>query len=306
MMYLLRLSLTVLILALPGRLLAQATTLTHSTSLEVTDPGIACGNSGFGFTGENHYWRVFDLAAFGVVDDYTIASIDLGIGDIDLRGTSQPSTLRIHKVDGDFVLANLTLLHEEEVEVRDDLAMTLLNVPLDDVTIAAGSVFAVEWEPPNGTPNDDHGPLEITFGANNAGQTGPTYIYAPSCGDIEPMDLATVGPGFPDAHWVLAVHRDVSTAIAVDVVPASFALGQNYPNPFNPTTIIPFSLQARSFVDLRVFDLHGKEVATLLRHTLSPGAHETAFDAADLPSGVYFYRLAVDGHSQMKSLLLLK
>ncbi len=78
-------------------------------------------------------------------------------------------------------------------------------------------------------------------------------------------------------------------------VPDQFSLAQNYPNPFNPTTTIEFSLSAASTVTLKVYDILGQEVATLVNHEiLDDGPQEASFDASRLASGVYFYRLTAD------------
>jgi hypothetical protein len=88
---------------------------------------------------------------------------------------------------------------------------------------------------------------------------------------------------------------------------------QNYPNPFNPSTRIGFSVpaspaggQASGFTMLRVFDILGREVATLVNENLAPGSYETTFDATSLASGVYFYRLQAGGLVQTKKLVLEK
>jgi hypothetical protein len=88
--------------------------------------------------------------------------------------------------------------------------------------------------------------------------------------------------------------------------PTSFKLEQNYPNPFNPTTIISFSLPSRSFVSLKVFDLMGREVATLVSEELSAGNHFRQWNATDMPSGIYFYRLQADRFTETKGLILLR
>jgi hypothetical protein len=88
--------------------------------------------------------------------------------------------------------------------------------------------------------------------------------------------------------------------------PTSFKLEQNYPNPFNPTTNISFSLPSRSFVSLKVFDLMGREVATLVSEELSAGNHLRQWNAMDMPSGVYFYRLQADKFTETKGLILLR
>jgi hypothetical protein len=74
-------------------------------------------------------------------------------------------------------------------------------------------------------------------------------------------------------------------------LPESFRLAQNYPNPFNPTTTIEFSLLSRATVRLVVYDLLGREVATLVHETLESGVYETMWDATGMASGTYFYRL---------------
>ncbi len=81
---------------------------------------------------------------------------------------------------------------------------------------------------------------------------------------------------------------------------------ENYPNPFNPTTTIRFSLPQREHVTLKVFDVLGREVATLVNGELSPGKHSIVFDARDLASGVYFYRLTTLTFSQTKAMEVLK
>jgi sugar lactone lactonase YvrE len=90
------------------------------------------------------------------------------------------------------------------------------------------------------------------------------------------------------------------------IAPKEFGLEQNYPNPFNPTTMISYQLPASNHVSLKVFDLLGKEVATLVNETKEAGTYSAKFDASKLPSGIYFARLSSNGKSQMRKLLLTK
>ncbi|MBU0519824.1 S8 family peptidase [bacterium] len=89
-------------------------------------------------------------------------------------------------------------------------------------------------------------------------------------------------------------------------VPDQFELGQNYPNPFNPTTTIPFAISQSGNVSLRVYDLQGRLAATILSGELSAGHYEVNFDASELSSGVYIYRLDAPGYSQSMKLALVK
>jgi Secretion system C-terminal sorting domain len=85
-----------------------------------------------------------------------------------------------------------------------------------------------------------------------------------------------------------------------------FALNQNYPNPFNPSTTISFSLKEKSFVTLKVFDILGKEVSTVVNEQLPTGTHQIEFDGSGLKSGIYFYEIRANYFRDVKKLLLLK
>jgi streptogramin lyase len=107
------------------------------------------------------------------------------------------------------------------------------------------------------------------------------------------------------------VEMEASVATFVDVnvapeVPTGYVLEQNYPNPFNPVTTIRYGVPEASWVRLAVFDMLGREVALLADRFAEAGAHEAVFDAGDLPSGVYIYRLEAPGTSLVRELTLFK
>jgi len=89
-------------------------------------------------------------------------------------------------------------------------------------------------------------------------------------------------------------------------LPADFTLGQNYPNPFNPSTVISFSLPDTDPVTLRVFDLLGREVATLVNNVLPAGDHHVRWDAGGEAGGVYYYRLQAGRLTETKVMLLVR
>lgn len=89
-------------------------------------------------------------------------------------------------------------------------------------------------------------------------------------------------------------------------VPNDFVLKQNYPNPFNPATKIDFDIPLNSNVSLKIYDLNGREIKTLVKGNLSSGYYSIDFDASSLPSGVYYYRLGTENFSFVKKLILLK
>ena len=89
-------------------------------------------------------------------------------------------------------------------------------------------------------------------------------------------------------------------------VPSEPVLSQNYPNPFNPSTTIDYSLAKESFVQLGVYDVLGREIRTILREKESAGKHTVHFDASDLNSGIYFYRITADGLVRSNKMVLIK
>ena len=89
-------------------------------------------------------------------------------------------------------------------------------------------------------------------------------------------------------------------------VPHNFFFAQNYPNPFNPKTIINYQLPITIYVKLAVFDITGKEVATLVNEHLQAGKYEATFDGSNLPSGVYLYRLTAGSFAETKRMVMIK
>jgi hypothetical protein len=83
-------------------------------------------------------------------------------------------------------------------------------------------------------------------------------------------------------------------------------LQQNYPNPFNPTTTIEFAIPKAGFVTLTIYDVLGEKVATLVSENLTVGSYQYQWDARDLASGVYFYRLEVSDFTKSRKMLLIR
>jgi hypothetical protein len=95
------------------------------------------------------------------------------------------------------------------------------------------------------------------------------------------------------------------------VIPSGFSLHQNYPNPFNPVTKIKFDIPPSKgaggmTVRLIVYDILGREIATLVNEQLTPGTYEVEWDGSNCPSGVYFYKLITDGFVDVKKMILIK
>jgi photosystem II stability/assembly factor-like uncharacterized protein len=95
------------------------------------------------------------------------------------------------------------------------------------------------------------------------------------------------------------------TPISIET-PVNYSLSQNYPNPFNPTTKINFALPKSGLVTLKIYDVAGKEVATLVNEVKNVGTYSVDFNASTLSSGIYFYKVSVNGFNEVKKMMLIK
>ncbi|MBN1562053.1 T9SS type A sorting domain-containing protein [candidate division KSB1 bacterium] len=141
---------------------------------------------------------------------------------------------------------------------------------------------------------------------------------------FEPMSIPRFGAGACVIDSIIYVVGGVKLSggcrnleaynpIARDVVnvdqkknPVVFSLRQNYPNPFNPSTTIEYILLRASFVRLKVYDLLGREVRILVQEQQAAGAHSVLFEAGELPSNIYFYKLEWDGACEIRKMALLR
>jgi len=114
---------------------------------------------------------------------------------------------------------------------------------------------------------------------------------------------ATDGSVLGDPNW-----WGITLAIAPPsgAAPQTFALSQNYPNPFNPATKIDFTIPSASQVQLKVYNVLGQEVASLVNETLTPGSHTVTFDASRLASGIYMYKITAGSFVSTRKMVLLK
>ncbi|HKJ82339.1 MAG TPA: T9SS type A sorting domain-containing protein, partial [Ignavibacteriaceae bacterium] len=115
--------------------------------------------------------------------------------------------------------------------------------------------------------------------------------------------VATHGRGVwsvPENEVVTGIETNTS------VIPTNYSLSQNYPNPFNPSTKIKFNLPSSSNVKLTIYDITGRKVTDLVNQELSAGVHTVDFDASNISSGVYFYRIQAGSFVQSKKMILMK
>lgn len=120
--------------------------------------------------------------------------------------------------------------------------------------------------------------------------------------------------GYKDSLWVCASIGKIAFTANGGVfiqnisneIPSSFNLQQNYPNPFNPSAKIKYDLKISSYVSLKIFDINGKEIQTLVNKKQSAGSYEVNFDGANLPSGIYFCSLQAGDFKETRKMILVK
>lgn len=141
---------------------------------------------------------------------------------------------------------------------------------------------------------------------NNNGPAFGLYAALPN-GAVVALPAASPSPMVTiDDETELTEARIEQFERQTPVLPSDFALNQNYPNPFNPTTTISFALPKAAPVTLTVYNVIGQEVARLVDGPLPAGPHQVTFDAVNMASGIYFYRLQTDGFSEQRKMVLMK
>jgi hypothetical protein len=175
-------------------------------------------------------------------------------------------------------------------------------------------------------------PTAKLFGKSTSGAfSGPVWSYignewffrysSADCYEIKNPDVYLTHKELPVDYdvWLtpeyVAQGRDnvveaaldwINTSNANIVNPSNYELSQNFPNPFNPNTTIKFTIKNEGFVRLKVYDISGREVSSLVKSNLKPGVYYVSFGGGNMSSGVYFYKLITEGFTETKKMLLIK
>ena len=205
----------------------------------------------------------------------------------------------------------------EDSPTADNPIIGAIILQPDNKIIMAGSLSKESYG------GEDHllarfnsdGSVDNEFGTNG-------YLVTPNAGTISDAALQNDGKlvvagyfmqipnNFSSLDFSVARYNlgDISTSVQADenASPTNFTLEQNYPNPFNPSTTIEFSIPKESFVTLKVYDLLGREVTSLVNKELQSGSYKTQLNASNLASGVYLYRLNANGITQTRKLTVMK
>lgn len=183
-------------------------------------------------------------------------------------------------------------------------------IAIDD----SGNVYVTGYSYGSGTYNDyatlkydASGVQQWVAQYDGRGNSGDyaTTIAVDSSGNVYVTGTTT----FEDDgwHYTTIKYRQITTGIVEESeVLSEFVLYQNYPNPFNPSTTIRYQLPIQSHATIKVFDVLGREVATLVNGIEEPGYKTVTFDAGMLSSGIYYYRMQAGNYVETKKSLLMK
>ena len=191
------------------------------------------------------------------------------------------------------------------------------NFHFNNIAICKSTNDGASWSNPyyiTNTPRRDETYPSLAKKGNTSSLINIVYSESGSPGSFTFTDNAP-----PDTVYTVFKRMTVITNINnnTNEIPEYFNLYQNYPNPFNPTTKIKFEIpvgQRHAFdfqnnanvIQLKVFDITGREIATLVNEQLKPGTYEVNFDGGNLPSGIYFYQLRTDYYIDTKKMLMIK
>ncbi|MBI5020618.1 MAG: S8 family serine peptidase [Ignavibacteriales bacterium] len=167
-----------------------------------------------------------------------------------------------------------------------------------DVRFASGSMLEVLDKNSSQTINIQSLSGYVVVNASLEQHNGPSIAFVDDAGRQYLFD--------ENNHIVLNGVKSISVLNKGIEIPTEYSLDQNYPNPFNPTTIVSFDLPVDNFVTLKVYNALGQEVATLVNGYKEAGKYSFDFDASNLPSGTYIYKMTADKFSEVKKMVLMR
>ena len=205
-------------------------------------------------------------------------------------------------VSGNNILAGT---YYDGVFISSDNGLNWTPVDIGLTSKSINALYSYNYKLLVGTYNGNNIFLSTNNASNwyefNAGLTDDIYIYAfESFGNY-------IFAGTSQGIWKRPVSEMITSVKKnKNMSPRVFSLSQNYPNPFNPTTTITYQTPKSGFVSLKVYDMLGREVETLVNEEKVAGSYGVRFDGENLPSGIYFYKLQAGSYISVKKMILLK
>jgi hypothetical protein len=244
---------------------------------------------------------VFDAFPYGILDSIRVAlrnagSIDGGI--YQYTGSSRPSPLGA-RLAGITATISTTSQFPYPVPYKNWAGIDVTKQKIStDNPFAVAFVIGSDPKTPGVMVTDYPGTSayhSYTYLNSSETQYGAGWYY------ITSSDTTV-------AIYLIRAYVSLTTGLkqAVELTPATFSLSQNYPNPFNPTTNIDYQISSPSHVTLKIYDVLGREIKTVVDEDKNPGKYRVRFEASNLPSGIYFYKLQAGSKVAVRKLVLLK
>lgn len=292
---------------------ASLVAITPNSSTEVESSTIACrANDGAGGTTENSFYRVIDLADYTIPDMAQLTSVDFGLA-LDLRqAATADGTINVYtlpagtNVSSGFSRSALTELASRTITFDADtlgLYRAILDDPDDPFDAApeleGNELLVVEMFFGTGVtlPDAEQPEFDASAGSNEAAADGVTYLATvTSCGGIEPTPIGDLVPG-QNPQWVVILNVDpvINNTAVGDDPEGRLSLGAVAPNPIVGDAVVTVTLAEAGQATLSVYDVLGREVASVLRAPLGAGSTDVRIDAGALPVGTYLARLTANG-----------
>jgi flagellar hook assembly protein FlgD len=174
-----------------------------------------------------------------------------------------------------------------------------------DTTIDLSSVFFTSSQDPIAYNVENQTNPSLVTATIADGELTLSFTADQSGTDEITIEASVSGKSVTD-EFVVTVNPGTGISTSSDLVPTEYELLQNYPNPFNPETTIGFALPKQSDVIISIYDNNGRHVTDLIRKNKSAGYHTVNWNAANMPSGLYFYQIKADNFTQIKKCILVK
>ncbi len=215
------------------------------------------------------------------------------------------SSYRLRNITQRHTLPDSTVL--QPPQYGPDVSATYpLGIYVEDFEYVSGLGSLDQYNGrPSVTPEYPSGIYAYFVTINSNGSSAYPYAIGPQYNGIVVMENITTG-GHVTVTEPVTVYNPSTDIAELNVIPDHFALQQNYPNPFNPTTTIRYQLPAAAHSSLKVFDVLGKEVVTVLDGFVEAGEHKVTIDASSLASGIYFYRFLTGRFTAVRKLILIR
>lgn len=231
---------------------------------------------------------------------------------LDIYIVSKESTTKLYRTAYPYTFYSAPTLNVDTLEVLNSFTFTTVvggDISSDGREILIKKYNIIyHWERVEGEPIEEALEKQLGFVPYTIEPQGEAVCWA-----SDMSGYYTLSEGLhPHLYFYPRIYTSVKSK---DNLPETFSLKQNYPNPFNPNTTIKYSItkfpflaedESGGLVTIKVYDILGKEVATLVNKEQQPGNYEVIFNASDLPSGIYLYKIQVGEFSDVKKMLLMK